>query len=421
MSTTQSLFLSLFGRKSADKKSLSIYITVRISGLGVKRLSTGIAVPLSSFRDGRFVGRDSKSFNHEKNVRVLLDKLEQAYYRLVSNGIKPYPDTVINAFLEGSQEEKTIGQIMDLLVEHKEHAFKAGDASHHLPEKFRVLRNDVMGFVYVYFKKKDVPLRMINLDFINSLSMHLRAIPNSNVTVNKKIGNLNQGFLYAEKNNWIQNNPISEWKSLPEYKTNNEYLKTHEFELVLNFRLPNATHEVIKDSFIFMCLTGMGFSDMKKFSFSEIREIDGIHTIEYVRSKLKREGKIVRVPVLPIAMGLITKHYLKPFRSGKRGKTDKKPEDPVFAVPSGQTYNDKLKTLFEYNDLELDFAISSHMARKTFGNIITENLGIEAASQLLGHSSVSITEKAYVNNDSDSLLAMRSKLLIEKMDRNKEK
>lgn len=414
MSTSNSLFLGLFGRKSSDKKQVSIYISVRVSGLGQKRLSTGVKVPFSSFKDGRFTGRDSSVFNAEKNIRVVMARIEKAYYECIEESILPDPDTVINRFLGGNTSEQTIGKILDLLVEQKEHAFKTGDASSHLPEKFRVLRGDVNKFVMIYFHKKDVPLRMINLDFINSLGMYLQSIPNSNVTVNKKMSNLKQGLIYAVKNRWMERNPIEGWKPLPEPKTNQEYLKSAEFERVLAFKLPNTTHEVIKDSFVFMCLTGMGFSDMKDFSFSKINDFKGIPTIEYIRNKLKREGKKVRVPILPKAMDLINKHYIKEVRTGKRGKESKKVSDPVFAVPSGQTYNDKLKTLFEFNELELDFSVSSHMARKTFGNLITESLGIEAASQLLGHSSISITEEAYVNNNSDSLLQQRSEKLIER-------
>jgi site-specific recombinase XerD len=230
--------------------------------------------------------------------------------------------------------------------------------------------------------------------------------PNGNVTINKKMSNFGQVFIYALQNNWIQSNPISQWKLLPEPKTNTEYLTEIQLLKFMEFRIPNDTHEIVKDTFLFMCLTGMGFSEMQRFSFSQIKEIEEESIIEYERSKAKIK-KTIQIPLLPMAMKLITKNYMKPIKKGKRSFVDKGPKDPVFSVQGMKIYNEKIKYLFSFNEMDLDFIVSSHAARKTFGNLMTKKLGLTDASQLLGHSEIKTTTKNYVDNASNDLLMQR--------------
>jgi integrase len=79
----------------------------------------------------------------------------------------------------------------------------------------------------------------------------------------------------------------------------------------------------------------------------------------------------------------------------------------VFPVQSNQIYNQKIKKLFEANEMELDFIISSHAGRKTFGNLVNRLIGMSDASQMLGHSSTSITESNYVDNQAHELVMER--------------
>jgi integrase len=110
-------------------------------------------------------------------------------------------------------------------------------------------------------------------------------------------------------------------------------------------------------------------------------------------------------------MSLVNKYYAKPILKNRRQLVEKGPKDLLFPIQANATFNEKIKTFFEYNEMELDFKISTHAGRKTFGNLVAKLVGITDASQLLGHTSITVTEQSYVDNQSDQLLSKRAVLL----------
>lgn len=407
MTAFTNLYLSLVGRKpnsKSDQNRLLIYLVIRVSGLGQKRLSTGISVPRSNFKNGSFAGRIPVVIAAEKHVASLKEKITISYSNLLSKGTLPTPDMIIDNMIAEQREEMSLMDLADVMIRQKEDAVKNDQATKHLTEKFRVMKTQLSEFLQSQLNKKDIFLNELNYDFINKYVAYLKSVENNgNVTINKKVSNFGQYFKYAIKNDWMKKDPTADWKPLPTIDTNDEYLTPDQFGRLLDFRLPNETYEVVKDSFIFMCLTGLAFSDMKRFSWNQIREVNGIIVLEYKRSKL-RNNKFVKVPLVDMALSLATKHYMKPKKVGKRDFESKSDKDPVFDAQSMNIYNQKIKDFFVYNEMILEFEVSSHCARKTFGNLINRKSGISDASSLLGHSSVKITEKSYVDNSADHLL-----------------
>ncbi|UJP64056.1 tyrosine-type recombinase/integrase [Mongoliitalea daihaiensis] len=405
------LSLSLIARRTTQQPpSVIIYINVRVKDFGVKRISTGFTVPEKNFKAGRLTGKSSAILAIGKKISEVMESLRESHADLVSRNIKPSPDLVISNVSSLAKDEYTLMYLFNQVIFEKEADVKNGLATHHLPEKFRVLRNQIEEFIKCDFQKSDIFLYEIEPSFITRFVLFLKSglVGNGNVTINKKMGNLGQVFNYAIRNDWMNKNPVDHYKNLPEPKTNKEYLTEDQFRSLLEFKLPNPTHEIVKDTFIFMCLTGMAFTDMTKFTMSQIMDIEGTLFIRYVRSKTKGE---ITVPVFPKVLDIVNKNFMKTRLQGKRNKVMKEINDPVFAVQSMKTYNEKIKFLFEYNDMELDFSISSHAARKTFGNLITKLAGLETASQLLGHSSITTTEKNYVDKNAMEKILERSKII----------
>lgn len=401
--------MSLFGRKNSDKRTVSLYIIIRVTGAGEKRISTGITLPVENFKNARITGRSAQIAELQKRVEIIGSQLEKAFWEVYESDVVPTPDSVIAQMERSKNSHMTLLTLMDKVVALKETMFKSGQATPHLVEKFKILKDNVEAFIKVHYRKPDIFLQDVKIDFVENLAAHLLRIPNSNITVNKKMSNLSQAFIYAVNNDWMAKNPIKLWKPLTETKTNREFLTLAQFKQLLDFELPNDSFEVVKDSMIFMCLTGMAFSDMSKFKMQDVRDIGGSPFIVYKRKKLLKYDKDVFVPVVPKVMEIIQKHYKKPIRKGKREKREKTPTDPVFNVQANQIYNGKIKSLFEFNNVTVDFSLVSHTGRKTFGNLITKKLGIETASQMLGHSSIQVTEESYVDNSSEQLLQDRAK------------
>lgn len=406
MTAFTNLYLSLVGRKpnsKTDQNRLLIYLNIRVSGLGTKRLSTGISIPKSNFKNGGFTGRIPVVVAAEKQVASLKDKVTNSYSALVSKGTLPLPDLIIENMISEQREEMTLMGLADVMIRQKKDAVKNAQATAHLVEKFTVMKTQISDFLKLQLDKKDVYLYDVNYDFLNKFVAYLKFVGNGNYTINKKVSNFGQFFRYAIKNGWALKDPTNDWKPLPTEDTNNEFLTPDQFKTLLAFKLPNETFEVVKDSFIFMAMTGLSFADMKKFNMAQIKDVDSIMVLEYKRTKL-RNNKFVKVPLVELVLSLANKHYMKKKRSGKRDFVEKTKNDPVFDAQSMNIYNQKIKDLFAFNSMQLDFIISSHCARKTFGNLINKKSNIGNASTLLGHSSVGITERSYVDNAADHLL-----------------
>jgi site-specific recombinase XerD len=408
MSELNLLYLTVFGRKSSNGKEYRIYIKIRVSGLGDKALSAGVSVAVSNFKNGKFSGRTVAVMEAEKNTRSIKELLQESYWNLVKSNQVPTPELVVTNLLNLRKEQLSLTTLLDTLVLQKEEMARSKESSMALPEKFRVLRTNAQAFVLQLYKRNDVFLNEVNLDFVSRFAVFLKSVPNSNVTVNKKLSNLSQCFTYAVQNQWMPVNPCLSWKSLPEPSTNQEYLTESQLTRLIDFKFPNPSYEIVKDGFLFMCFTGLAYADLKAFTFEKVVLFDGEPIIQYNRTKTKKD---IRIPLLPQAMSLVNKYYAKPILKNRRQLVEKGPKDLLFPIQANATFNEKIKTFFEYNEMELDFKISTHAGRKTFGNLVARLVGITDASQLLGHTSITVTEQSYVDNQSDQLLSKRAVLL----------
>jgi integrase len=98
--------------------------------------------------------------------------------------------------------------------------------------------------------------------------------------------------------------------------------------------------------------------------------------------KREKTQKNIAVPILPKAQELIDKY----------ADTDSK---FVFNVVSNQRYNSYLKEIASI--LGIEKRLTTHTSRKTFAStvLLYNDVPMEIVSQLLGHSSITITEDSY--------------------------
>lgn len=414
MSIFRKLSLTLVARETGDKNHKTIYINIRVTGLGAKRKSTNIDLPSKNYEDGRIVGKSEIAKNAIKKIDSIMTKLQESFDDLLEKGMVPYPELIVENL--SREESNTIGMmaLADKVIEQKELAAKSGRASDHLPEKFKVLKGQLQEYISKNYHKRDLFLYMVNYEFVANFAHYLLSseVGNSNVTVNKKMSNLGQLFSFAIKNNWITYNPVNDWRPLPEPVTNNEFLTEEQLLKVYDFELENDSYEIVKDAFIFMCLTGLAISDTRKLIYKNIHEENDQLYISYIRRKT---NKPITIPLVEKAASILTKHYKKPLAISKKKSKVKTIDDPIFQIQADAHFNKKLKKMFEFNELDLDFDIASHSARKTFGNLISVKMGMSHAAALLGHSSVKTTEKNYVDNFSKEAAKERSKSMIKSL------
>ena len=158
------------------------------------------------------------------------------------------------------------------------------------------------------------------------------------------------------------------------------FLTVEELKRLENQHFNFIRMEKIKDLFIFCCYTGLAYKEMALLKKEDVvKEFDDNLWLHIKRSKT---SKLYKVPLLPRALEIIEKY---------------KDEDEIliFKNISNQRFNGYLKEIADV--VGIDKNLTHHMARKTFAStvLLYNDVPMEIVSELLGHSSIKVTEASY--------------------------
>lgn len=156
---------------------------------------------------------------------------------------------------------------------------------------------------------------------------------------------------------------------------NVRWLSVDEVHKIEQVEMPNGSLARVRDLFIFMCYSGLAFSDMMDFSPEKI-EKEGDYT--YLYGKRKKTGNEYIVLVLPQIQALLDKYN--------------------YNMPkySNQQFNHRLKEVVKAAGI--DKPVSSHWGRHTAAMMfLNTGIRIETVAKILGHSSTKITEQVYAS------------------------
>jgi integrase len=176
------------------------------------------------------------------------------------------------------------------------------------------------------------------------------------------------------ENGWLKTDPFAKLKlSLEE--TDPVFLSAHELELVAGKKIENERLAIIRDIFLFCCMTSLCFIDVKNLKRSEVTiGIDGLLWIDKKRQKSKMP---CRVPLLPLSMQILDKYkdYLYCIN-----------EDKLLPVCSNTKFNNYLKELAAICGINKN--LTTHTARHAFGTSVTLANGVPMATvrSTMGHA-----------------------------------
>jgi len=103
----------------------------------------------------------------------------------------------------------------------------------------------------------------------------------------------------------------------------------------------------------------------------------------WINTTRRKTDTISRIPLLPIAFGIIQKYSNHPICLNA---------NKVLPVPSNQKVNEYLKEIAGLCDI--DKPLTFHIARHTFATTVTLSNGvsIESVSKMLGHTNIKTTQ-----------------------------
>lgn len=205
-------------------------------------------------------------------------------------------------------------------------------------------------FVQQKYKREDLYLRELNLNFIQSFHSFLR---------------IDKGM--------AQNSSTKHLKLLKKIinlAVANSYMTTNPF--IFDTPLPRL--ERAKDMFLFGCFTGLSYIDIKTLA-PEHFEKDNIGRI-WIKKRRVKTGVLSRIPLLPIAKLILDK-----YKGGEK----------LLPIQDPADINKHLKDIAILCDIKK--RITFHTSRHTFASTVTlaNNISLEVVSKMLGHTNTRMT------------------------------
>lgn len=342
---------------------------------------------------------DYKSLNAQ--LSIVKQKLNNIYLKQLIENNSVEVDEIINLYFQkaSKKDDSVISYLTKDLDKLKKLIGK--DLKQSTWNKFSYAYNDVTSFIRLHFCKKDIPLKELSLNFLEEFEYYLKTEKNNKqVTLNKTIQRFRKAIKKAISEGYIEKDPFMMYKVT---RTKKEIVFLTEEEL---FKFENHTFaqprlNIIKDLFIFCCYTGLAYNEMSSLKKEHI--VIGFDKMEWIQMKRTKTDRLISIPILPKAKMILDKYCLNDYLL------------PKF---SNQKINSYLKEIAEIVGINKN--LTHHIARKTFAStvLLFNDVPMEIVSELLGHSSITITQESYgkvvQKKVSETIINLAEKLSAEK-------
>ena len=320
-------------------------------------------------------GKDEEAQSLNNYLKAIKAKLYQKEAELLERGFIITADLLRDAYFDKVESIKE-RSLFEVFEEHNQEQEKligngVSKATYWVSVyTIRLLRE----FVQQKYKREDLYLRELNLNFIQSFHSFLRIdkgmAQNSStkhLKLLKKIINL------SVANSYMAFNPFSTYKVERE-PVEIDFLDEEELRKIINFDTPLPRLERAKDMFLFGCFTGLSYIDIKTLT-PEHFEKDNTGRI-WIKKRRVKTGVLSRIPLLPIAKLILDK-----YKGGEK----------LLPIQDPADINKYLKDIAIL--CGINKRICFHTSRHTFASTVTlaNNISLEVVSKMLGHTNTRMT------------------------------
>lgn len=246
-----------------------------------------------------------------------------------------------------------------------------------------------LAYHLITYKGDNININDIDKVYINGFITYLKTAKNGNFdkqntqpvisqnTAHKLFAKFSTAMKKAVQDEIIETNPIDKIDNKIKPKTQpskREYLTIDEIK---NLIATDCKKPDIKNAFLFCCLVGIRFENVKNLKWGDITtDSNGDTTLSY------KQIKVNTFETLPISKEAVS---FLPTRANQ------KPTDKVFDLPKNETTNEILETWA--TDAKINKKITFHVSRHTAATLqLSLDTPIETVSKLLGHSKISTTQ-----------------------------
>jgi site-specific recombinase XerD len=367
----------LQSKKNANDES-PVYIRVNFEGRAIN-LSTGIFIRCE-FWDLKKKMIKSK---HPDAVRLnhkLTDsksKINNIHFDLERNGESSI-EKIKEIFTNKGEKKSTLIDLIEYNNQQIKNGLGKGYAIGTL-NHYKSFQKKMQDFMKEVFNKQDFNLSDLDMSFITKFEYYMNVTCQNQInTIAKEMSRLKKIIHLGVCHNWLTSDPFKNYKKKT-VDPNRESLTQLEIDVLSDLDLTGHL-ERVRDIFIFICYSGLSYSDLAKLSSGNIiTAVDGNKIIHVER---KKTFEVCNIPLLPRSEQILTKYNNHPICQNK---------GILLPVISNQKMNDYLKTIGE--KANINKPITCHVGRHTFATLSLEmGVPIETVSKVLGHKSIKTTQ-----------------------------
>lgn len=379
--TAYSTFAVLFYiNRQKKKKNGMCPLMGRISiNAEIAQFSTGIDVDpkLWDAKAYHLTGRSRHAAEVNYQIKMLTEKINRYYKQILDEQGYITAELVKNA-VSGIGRKKE--NLLELFREHnEEYAKQVGvTRSGETLRNYITVYKQTERFLHVHYGMEDIPLRQLELSFIEKFDSFLRieqgftahTVSCYTIILRKMVRQaISQGILHK--------NPFATY--IPEQPPRKRRHMTQE-ELEKFMTVPVASKRLChsRDMFIFATFTGLAYADMCNLSEENIHK--GTNGNLWIRINRQKTGVRCDIPLLDIPIQIIEKY--KPERKG--GKLFN-----MITLPRVAVNLNKVAKL-----CGIEKRVTYHQSRHNFATLITLSKGVplETVSQMMGHKCFRTTQ-----------------------------
>jgi site-specific recombinase XerD len=236
-------------------------------------------------------------------------------------------------------------------------------------------------FILNEYNVQDIPLDRLNYQFIQRYELFLRTQnTNHHNTIMNYIKQLKKVIHQAIAYGYMDRDPFTEFKTTYQ-DPNRAFLTQQEIDVIEAKEIKIERLRVGRDIFLFMCYTGLSYSDLAKLTPEDIST--GIDGGKWIINERNKTGNRFSIPLLPKALRILEKYTNHPECSVK---------GTILPMRSNQKLNSYLTEIADICEIQKN--LTCHIARHTFETTITLTNGvpIETVSKMLGHRNLQTTQ-----------------------------
>ena len=327
-------------------------------------------------------------------------KIKDVYHTLAEEEKSFTADVVKQIYLGKKQKERTV---LEVFRQHNEQ-MRAQVGKEYALGTYKRYETSLMlteEFLKGKYNRSDMKLSELRFSFITDYEFYLKTVRNNNHnTTIKYLRNFKKIIHLAVANDWLNKYPFGAHKAtIKEVKR--DFLTQEELDRMNEKQFSADRLNMVKDTFLFCCYTGLAYVDVAKLTPKNIATgIDGEHWLFVDRTKT---GSPSNVPLLPPALTIIKRYQGHPETENK---------GLLLPVISNQKLNAYLKEIADICGINKH--LTFHIARHTFATTVTLTNGvpIESVSSMLGHKNLRTTQiyaKVVKKKVSEDMQKLRTK------------